>query len=262
MIQAATTLCRTVSRPNWAADHPEWWAVAFSGAAWVVMLAHGQALHGWMLCASPPLNFGQGFVDNVRGAWRSGALSGPLFGWGLMTVAMMPPLAIPRIRHGASRSFAARRDRAIAAFLAGMLARWLLVGLVALPALASVPAILFGVPKVVAAGLLIAAAWQLAPIKRAALARCHRTIPLSAVGWRADRDCFRFGLTYGLNCLASCWALMLVMALASHGPLVSLCGQFVALTERRARRPRFAVSAMALAACAPFFLIGLPLLPP
>jgi predicted metal-binding membrane protein len=178
-----------------------------------------------------------------------------LFGWGIMTLAMMPPLAIPLIRHVATRSFVVRRNRAITAFLAGVLVVWLLAGLVALTLLGGAPATLFGWPGLAAAAFLFAAVWQLAPMKRAALARCHRTVPLGATGWRADWDCLRYGLTHGLNCVTSCWAAMFAVILASGGPMLCLAVQLVALVERRSLRPRPGLSALALLACA---LVTLP----
>src|ERR1700722_6469024 len=107
------------------------------------MLAHRHESHGWALCLT---SSGSGFTANLLIAWRSGPLSDLLFGWGIMTLAMMPPLAIPLIRHVATRSFVVRRNRAIATFLAGVLVVWLLAGLVALTLLGGAPATLFGWP--------------------------------------------------------------------------------------------------------------------
>jgi predicted metal-binding membrane protein len=247
------------SIPHWTAEHPEWWTLALSATAWIVMLFHGQAAHLWPLCLAPSPDTGLGFPDNLRHAWGSGALGALLSGWGIMTLAMMPPLAIPLIRHVAVRSFAARRNRAMAAFLGGLVGVWLLIGVIALTVLGSAPVALFGDPNVIAACFLIAAAWQLAPMKRIALLRCHRTVPLGAVGWRADRDCFRYGLVHGLDCVRSCWALMLAMALAPHDMVVGLGVQFVALTERRSRHSRLDLSALGLAACGLAFLAGVPI---
>lgn len=42
-------------------------------------------------------------------------------------------------------------------------------------------------------------------------------MPLPPVGIRADVACTRFAWRHGWRCLISCWALMVVMALAGHG---------------------------------------------
>ncbi len=241
------------------ADHPEWWALLLSASAWLVMVGHGHASHAWALCLSPSPGERRGFIDNLQGAWRTGALSAPLLAWATMTLAMMPPLAIPPIRHVAARSFMTRRDRAIAGFLAGMLGIWLLVGVVALTILGGLPVALLSDPKAAAAAFLIASAWQLTPMKRAALARCHRTVPLAATGWRADRDCLRYGFTHGLDCVASCWAIMLAMAVGPHGPTIGLGIQLTALREQWSARPGPGMSALLFAAFALLLLVPSPL---
>jgi predicted metal-binding membrane protein len=251
MFRTASPLTHAVSLSQWAKVHPEWWALTVSLAAWAVMLGPGPVSGLWPLCLSPAPDRGVGFLDTLHGAWRSGALTGMLFGWVMMTLAMMPPLAVSQIRHVAVRSFATRRNRAVAAFLGGMAGVWLLIGVIGMMVLGGAPVALSGHPEVAAA------AWQLGPMKRAALLRCHRTVPLAAAGWRANWDCLRYGLTHGLGCVGSCWALMLAMTLASHRPVAGLCIQVVALAERRSRRPRFELSALALGICALMSLVGL-----
>jgi predicted metal-binding membrane protein len=250
MTRAALTPRLAGSLPSWTAVYPEWWALALSVGAWAVMLTHGHASQGWALCLSRSPD--AGVLDRLQDAWQTGALGGVLLGWVAMTLAMMPPLAIPLIRHVAARSFAVRRNRAIAGFLGGMVGLWLVIGFAALTVLGGVSGTLLTDPRVVAVGFLIAAAWQLAPMKRAALLRCHRTVPLSAMGWRADRDCIRYGLSHGLDCVASCWAMML---LALSGPVAGIAVQFIALAEQRARRPRLVLSAMAFVAYALVMLL-------
>lgn len=227
-----------------------------SASAWLVMVGHGHADHAWALClsSSSPTEW-RGFIDNLHVAWRSGALSALLAAWAVMTLAMMPLLAVPPIRHVAARSFATRRDRAIAGFLAGMLGVWLLAGGVALMTLGVMLGARLSDPKAAAAAFLIASAWQLTPMKRAALARCHRTLPLAATGWRADRDCLRYGFTHGLDCVASCWAIMLAMAIGPHGPVVGLGIQLTALLEQWSTGPGPGVTALLFAAFALLMLV-------
>ena len=239
---------------DWAVDRPEWWSLVASAVAWLVLLSIGTIPGMSALCLAPAPDRALGFANTVRAAWETGALRAMLLDWTIMTVAMMPPLAIPLIRHVAMRSFAVRRHRAVAGLLAGVLGVWLVVGLALVLVLAGVPIALFGNPVIAAGGFLITALWQLTPMKRRALLRCHRIVPLAPMGWRADRDCAASGVGYGIGCVTSCWAMMLATMLSAHGPVELLCVQFIALAERQARRPRYWLSALALVACAGWVL--------
>jgi len=192
---------RRTALATFFARYPEWWSLALSAGAWVWIVTgrshHAHAHHGHGL-----------------GAWM------------LMSVAMMVPMTADSIRNSAQRSFWRRRHRAIAAFLAGFLGCWLIAGVV----IARLP--LRAAPRSAAVALALAAAWQLSRWKRLALAACHWTMPLSPRGWRADRDCVRFGLRAGLHCFASCWALMLACFLAGHGLLATVAGTGVGIAER------------------------------
>jgi predicted metal-binding membrane protein len=230
--------------PAWTVVRPEWWALALSAAAWLAVLALHAAPAGIPLCLAGAV--GGDPAGRLRAAWLSGALGRALLDWALMTLAMMTPLTLPLLRHVVARSFASRRHRAAALFLAGALAPWLLLGLAGLPLLAAAPAWATGAPWLAACGLLFAAAWQLSPMKRAALRRCHLTLPLAAHGARADMDCVRQGLAHARGCILSCWALMGAMTLAPYHPLVAVCMQGVVLAERRSCRPPLVQTAVAL----------------
>jgi predicted metal-binding membrane protein len=57
--------------------------------------------------------------------------------------------------------------------------------------------------------LLIAGAFQFAPIKRACLMHCRNPLTYSLTRWRDGRSGgFRMGFGHGLFCVACCWALM------------------------------------------------------
>jgi predicted metal-binding membrane protein len=209
----------------WAADHPEWWSLGLSAAAWAGILASpGHA-------AWPPLCLANQPSDGT----------GMLLFCALMPVAMVPPLAVPLIRHVAVRSLVDRRRRAVTVFLLGTLAPWLLVAMAAAAAMRWLPA------RMAALGFVLAALWQLTPLKRRALRRCHRTFPLTLTGWGAHRDCFVHGTGYGMGCIGSCWAMMLGLMLAGHDPVLAVCVQGLALVERRTRMPHLGSSAAILA---------------
>jgi predicted metal-binding membrane protein len=229
----------------WITEHPAWWVLAVSGVAWVAMLDGGHAANGWALCASAP---GLGNVLDASG--------GLLFGWVIMTLAMMPPLSLPMLRHIAVRSFPDRRQRAMVVFLAGTLAVWALAGVMVVPLMVVRSSWMIDQTLVPVAAFLIAAAWQLTPWKQAALRRCHRTFPLAPAGWAADRDCLRFGLAHGLDCVVACWPAMLALMLAQHGLAIGICVQCIAMAERRRCRYQPVTTAAGLVLCGVLALGG------
>jgi predicted metal-binding membrane protein len=174
-----------------------------------------------------------------------------MFGWLIMSAAMMLPLTIAPVRHVAFRSLWKRRHRAVFCFLLGVALIWTAVGLLWIAILGLHGASAFGT---VASSLVIAVAagWQFTPAKRRALLACHRTVPLAVDRWRADLDCLRYGLLHGRHCLLSCWALMLAAMLLHPGLPAMFGASVVALTERyRPQRLRTAsLLALALAVSA------------
>jgi len=172
-----------------------------------------------------------------HGAGHSTATVASLSMWTLMVVAMMLPSAIPAVRHVAVKSFRWRRQRAMVEFAAVYVALWVVFGGLVLMVLAKwSPA---RPDLVLAMALAVAAAWQLTRAKRRAILRCHRSYPIPPKGWRATAGVARFALRNGGACIASCWALMLVAAVATSGQLlwmVALTG--IVSTEKLMRKPR------------------------
>lgn len=157
-------------------------------------------------------------------------------GWTLMSAAMMVPAAIPAARHVAVNSLRRRRHRAVGEFLATYLSVWVLFGAVVLPALWQWP-----VPRVfaLAPALVLAAGWQFTPWHGHFVSDCHRTIPLPPTGRAAVRGTTGFGAKYGLACLGSCWALMLVMAVAvTHHLVWTAVLGFAVAVEKNLIQPR------------------------
>lgn len=228
-------------------DNQVLWAASLSAAAWLVLALQGP--HAIMaLCFSPSASVSDGLAARTQWFWRSGVLGEVTLCWVTMIVAMVPPMALPLVRHVAVRSFAFRRDRSVALFLAGLLAIWLVPGGVLLLVLLILTASPVSTTLTTVVGFALAVCWQLAPAKSHALRRCHKSVPLAALGWRADRDCFAFGLARGLDCVTSCWAMMFAAVLSGHGFGTAVCVQVIALLERRSREPRVVWFAVALAA--------------
>ena len=213
--------------------HPEWWSRAIIGLAWAVMLLHGwqqagHEVHHWM-------TFPQ-----------------ELAYWMLMVAAMMLPLVMGRVGLTAAGSLWSRRHRAITGFLGGYFAPWLVLGMVAAGLREGSGTHTYAAP---ALGFVAAALWQLTPMHRQALTACHRTRPLAPVGWRADRDCLRFGGAIGVASVWSCWPLMLACAFAGHGLLATTGGMVVGALERWSFRPRTRAPLVGTVAIAGYYVI-------
>ena len=143
--------------------------------------------------------------------------------WALMLAAMMLPLLIAPVRHVRERSFARRRPRAIALFLAGYVAVWLVAGIFLLSALALLNQIAApGSSRPVMLVAVIAIVWQFSPAKQRCLNRCHAHPELAAFGSAADIAALRFGAVHGVWCVGSCWALMPLPMLISRMPIAAM----------------------------------------
>ncbi len=111
----------------------------------------------------------------------------------------------------------------------------------------------------VAAALTAAAAWQLTEPKRRALVRCHRASPLPPRGRPATVGIAKFAARNGVACVTSCWAMMVVMAVATTGELalmVALTGIVSAekLTKKPRRATRYGAALLGVAAVGAWLL--------
>ena len=210
-----------------------------SAAAWIGLLlapgapmpAHGAAMgaHGQPHSASLPM---------LLATSAPAALAA---GWGLMLVAMMSPALIPPILHVRLSSFRRRRARATALFAAGYAAVWMAAVVILLAAALAIGAIrsLAPNPYLPAAGaLLLAVVWQPSPAKQRCLNRCHAHPELAAFGLAADLGALRFGLSHGIWCAGSCWALMLLPLLLPRGHVAAMALATVLILGERLEHPR------------------------
>jgi predicted metal-binding membrane protein len=227
--------------------HPEWWSLAASAAAWVLLVARASSALGSGGAGHAAHQHGAAMVSAGHGlAWATASLD-----WVLMIVAMMVPLVVAPIRTSAARSFWSRRHRAIGGFLLGYLAAWALLGVFANGVVTLLAAgESFPPPAAAALAFAAAAAWQLTVFKDRALRGCHRTMPLAPSGWRADRDCLRYGWSIGCRCLVSCGALMVACVLAGHGMVAMTAAAAVGAAERYAPGADRRLAALAIATIA------------
>lgn len=202
-----------------------------SVAAWILMLAW-PALSGEAL---PTSLCSAGSAAWLTPDWL--VTTGPA--WMLMVVAMMLPLSIPALGHLWLSTFAEVRWRAIALFLAGYGATWLMAGwtMKAIEMLVRNAAADLHLPTLATAAVL-ALVWQVSPAKQCCLNRCHAHPPLAAFGWRAARDALALGLRHGAWCVGSCWALMLLVLLLPQGHVAGMGVAAVLMFSERLDHPR------------------------
>lgn len=127
-----------------------------------------------------------------------------LLSWLVMIVAMMAPFLATPLEQMRPHA------RLMLAFALAYVGLWMLVGAV-LMVVAVAILTLPGEPLLY--GAVLAALWQVTPLKRRCLRLCHwqPAAPILSV-----RAAFGYGRTIALACLGSCWALMLVPLLAHH----------------------------------------------
>jgi predicted metal-binding membrane protein len=188
------------------------WALLLADQSPMLMLAHGPAAS----CEAMP------FSASLQMLLAMTPPASLAAGWALMLLAMMSPIVIPPLYYIRLRSFTNRRARSTALFLAGYIAIWMVAGSVLLAIELAVNLLAPQSYLTAAAVVLIALVWQFSPIKQRCLNRCCAYPVLSAFGVAADFDALRFGLTHGVWCAISCWALMLGPMLLQRGHVMAM----------------------------------------
>lgn len=135
-----------------------------------------------------------------------GSMLSFLWLWVAMSAAMMLPSSV------LAASLAVRLGQSASAFVTGYFAVWCTTGVVAFEA-ARVFAT--GDRWVAAGACLVAAAYQVSPLKEAFLRRCR-----GPLGPLLRRRAFGAGVEHGLVCMGCCWALMLVLLTFGMGSLL------------------------------------------
>jgi predicted metal-binding membrane protein len=102
------------------------------------------------------------------------------------------------------------------------------------------PRVIFADRLVAAAVLLLAGAYQFAPLKQACLKKCRAPMPYFLARWSERRaDVFRMGLEQGLLCLGCCIALMLLMMIAGVMNVMWMAGlSALVLLEKTLPQPQ------------------------
>ena len=159
-------------------------------------------------------------------------ISSQLTGWGLMVVAMMLPKLIIPVQHIYGQSLKRLRFPSALLFVLGYIAVWMAVGFVMVAIILGLHLLMPGSYLPVTALGIIAVIWQFSPIKQRCLNRGHDHSVLAAFGWAAHRDALLFGITHGVWCAGSGWAIMLLPMLLPGGHnLAMVVVTFIMLSE-------------------------------
>jgi predicted metal-binding membrane protein len=151
-----------------------------------------------------------------------GSLGFYVVSWVVMMSAMMFPSIVPMVL---AFGFVQRRrrdrgsvDRAVSSwvFVCGYLLTWTAFGLLAYGLYVgvrslSIPALSWhrGGPYLAGGVLLVAAVYQLTPIKDACLRRCRGPLDFVLTHWRdGPSGALRMGVLHGAWCVGCCWGLM------------------------------------------------------
>jgi predicted metal-binding membrane protein len=206
----------------------------FCFAAWMLLLLEPGFVLFPIACAA-----GMQTMASPASPQMQVAISQPgLFaiGWVLMLAAMMAPLLIAPVRHVRDRSFSRRRARATGQFVAAYVAIWIAVGVILLRLVMAARLVTSGSSFLLAIAA-VALVWEFSPIKQRCLNRCHSHPALAAFGLPADLDALRFGVTHGIWCAGSCWALMLLPLIVSRGHLALMAAITLWFAAERLETP-------------------------
>jgi predicted metal-binding membrane protein len=153
--------------------------------------------------------------------------------WLLMLAAMMAPTLITPLWYIRVRNFARRRLRSSSLFVFGYAAVWMIVGALVFAAHVGVKIFQSQSFWLAATLAMIALVWQTSPAKQRCLNRCHAHGSFAAFGPSADVDAFRFGISHGVWCVGSCWALMLFAMLLPRGHVAAMAAASVLIFSER-----------------------------
>lgn len=214
--EAVTPRDRALSSDQWVV------LLALAGMAalcWWWLIFSGQHVHGSPLESATVV----GLAGMGSGVPTGPYLISAFVMWTLMMIAMMVPSALPMILHFTrfSTEFSPRTAIQISLVFAGS---YLLVW-VAFSAFAAAfqtwlvmdgfvgrMGLAFGSDKFAAFLLIMAALYQLSPIKRVCLDQCRSPASFHMLRWRPGlANAVRFGLAHGVHCLGCCWLLTLLL---------------------------------------------------
>lgn len=233
--------------------------LALTACAWVLLLAGGHLGFGWESLGPGTHSAhhhhiaGSHAMNSIdRGHPESPTLAGAMLAWALMTLAMMTPGLIPMAQSWRGRTLR-RRWWATSTIVSSYYLTWVVAGWIAIAILGAHQ----WPPWSGVVLLLLAAAWQLTPVKQWALVEGHRSAALRLNGWQASVSEVRVGIRHSAICMVSCWAVMAPMMIGVQpmGVLMvvgttTVTAERLSRTPNRARRLTAALLALSAAAIA------------
>jgi predicted metal-binding membrane protein len=175
----------------------------------LVALLFGLAAVGWLWTADEMQDMDGGpWTDLGTLGWFAGV-------WVVMMAAMMFPSVAPTVALY-SRMTERRSPVAPLIFTSGYLLAWTAIGVLAF-AVATVGGWVWGdvlawdrAGRWIAGGtLLVAAAYELTPLKDVCLGKCRSPLGFLLGSWRSGRSgAVQMGVRHGAWCIGCCWALM------------------------------------------------------
>lgn len=220
------------------------------GAAWRVASGALLALAavGWWWSVKVADDMSGGAMDQMAGPMSLGAF---VVAWIAMMAAMMLPAVLPVVK---LYGLAAARGRVapVPFFVAGYLALWTTLAVPAYLAWRRLEMPLADgmawAGRVAGATLLVAAVWQVSPLKSACLRHCRSPLGVFLrFGGDARRPsgAARMGLVHGAYCIGCCWALFAVLVAAASMSVLWLVVFTVLIVAEKnsASGERFALAA-------------------
>lgn len=200
--------------------------LAIAGVAWLGLWLLGQPFHSSLHGAHQHHNHA-----SATSAVQISAIVLFIFGWTMMTIAMMLPTTLPLLTVFRTLT----RDRAdrtilLTLVVTGYVVAWTLFGILVygaktiLEQLAALSPWLaehsWAISSVL---LLVAGAFQFTRLKYRCLDKCRSPLSFVISHWHGERERwqgFRLGLDHGVYCIGCCWALMLLMFAVGAGSLI------------------------------------------
>jgi predicted metal-binding membrane protein len=238
------------------ADHwPPWRAVpwAIGALAWGLLgyahwiVAANIAVQGPLAVFADVCSAAAGGIARLDSpVWRHAVSMLPMFL--LMSVAMMLPSVQPMATYIASTTLRSQRARATTLFLVSYLLVWWAYAVFASITIAALAATMRGVAfashviafghatpadLVMAATLALAASWHVSPSRLRVIGATRSPRPFPLGGSEADIAVMRFGFLHGVQCVAACWALMLVGAAVDSLAWMAAIGVLVWIERNR-----------------------------
>lgn len=203
-----------------------------SALAWVWLIASAVLSSG-----APPHMAAHSSHAMPAGPAVTNAGAAMAIGWFFMLVAMMSPTLLKPLWYIRVRSFTRRRVRSSAVFLFGYAAVWMLVCALIIVADSEVRFLQSPSFWPTATLGIIALIWQASPLKQRCLNGCHAHNSFAAFGASADVGALIFGISHGLWCVGSCWALMLLPMLLARGQVAAMAVVSVLIFCERLENP-------------------------